>query len=213
MRAAVPLILGGASAPGPWPGLAGALEGRGLPPVAADPDPAGGPPHAAGFVAAASLAAASGLAAGAAGGAAAASAPDPGAGRPGPLIIAVGEAAPLAAAVGAAQRAARRPPAGYVIADGLMPQQGAPTRAELHRAQNPAAEEPGGPEAPRGYRTEPLPLVQDWPDAPCGYLYTDPGHAPCARLAGLRGWPTVDATAAHTPDDLAEALLELVARM
>ncbi|MDA2805753.1 hypothetical protein [Nocardiopsis suaedae] len=212
MRPGRPLLLSA------WPGLAEALEDHGLAPVSACPDPAAGPPYAASYVAAASLAAA-------------AQAPAA------PLIIAVGEAAPLAAAVGAAQRAARRPPSGYVIADGLMPQPGTPARADLRRAQNPALEpapgDGGAPsgdgappsgydtapssgydaELPPGYDTEPLPATQDWPDAPCGYLYTRAHHAPCARLASLRGWPVKDATGAATPADLAEALLSLVEEM
>ncbi|WP_017623066.1 hypothetical protein [Nocardiopsis chromatogenes] len=189
MRPGRPLLLSA------WPGLAEALEAHGLAPVSAAPDPAAGPPYAASFVAAASLAAA-------------AQAP------PAPLIVAVGEAAPLAAAVGAAQRAARRPPSGYVIADGLMPQPGTPSRADLRRAQNPdLGPDPGAAQAPPGYGSEPLPPVQDWPDAPCGYLYTDARHAPCARRAALRGWPVKDATGAAGPADLAEALLSLVEEM
>lgn len=185
MRPGRPLLLSA------WPGLAAALEDRGLSPVGADPDPAAGPPYAASYVATASLAAA-------------AQAPHA------PLIVAVGEAAPLAAAVGAAQRAARRPPSGYVIADGLMPQPGTPTRADLRRAQNPDL---APAQVPSGYDTEPLPVTQDWPDAPCGYLYTDSRHAPCARKAALRGWPVKDATGAAGSEDLAEALLSLVEEM
>ncbi|MDA2813215.1 hypothetical protein O4J56_21395 [Nocardiopsis sp. RSe5-2] len=190
MRPGRPLLLSA------WPGLAEALEERGLSPVGAAPDPAAGPPYAASYVAAASLAAA-------------AQAP------PAPLIIAVGEAAPLAAAVGAAQRAARRPPSGYVIADGLMPQPGTPSRADLRRAQNPdlASDHDEPAQAPSGYDTEPLPPTQDWPDAPCGYLYTDTRHAPCARKAALRGWPVKDASGTVTPADLAGALLSLIEEM
>ncbi|MFW5415164.1 hypothetical protein J0910_00630 [Nocardiopsis sp. CNT-189] len=195
-RAAAPVLLLGGAGEGER-ALAAGLE---APLVVEAPGP-GGPPYAARWVAAASLRIA-------------AAAPE------NPLLVAVGEAGPLAAAIGAAQRAAHRPPAGYVLVDALMPAPGGTTRDELRAAQNPQgaqgtedgdAEPLAGPQAPPGYRTEPLPQVSDWPDAPCGYLLTDPRHAPTARLAGMRGWPVADATAPGT--DPAAALADLIARL
>jgi len=186
-QAAAPVLLPGGPGDG---GVLRALAGGLGDPLVVDPPEGGGPPYAARYVAAASLRIA-------------AAAPEA------PLLVAVGEAGPLAAAIGAAQRAAHRPPAGYVLVDALMPAPGGTTRDELRAAQNP--ELPADPQAPPGYRTEPLPQVGDWPDAPCGYLLTDPRHAPTARLAGLRGWPVADATAPGA--DPAAALAGLIARL
>ncbi|MBB6174629.1 hypothetical protein HNR23_004689 [Nocardiopsis mwathae] len=133
------------------------------------------------------------------------------------LLVAEGAAGPLVPQVAAAQRAAHRPVAAYVLLDAWLPQPGSPTRAELVaaqlRADDPAADP--GPRRPPGFSTEPLPLVQDWPDAPCGYLLTDEHYASCARLAALRDWPVVTATDAGDTDRaaLADALLDLVRRL
>lgn len=37
--------------------------------------------------------------------------------------------------------------------------------------------------------TEPLPVPEDWPDAPCAYLKLSDAYAAAARTAELRGWP------------------------
>ena len=51
---------------------------------------------------------------------------------------------------------------------------------------------------PRGadYFTEVLPVVADWPDAPCGFLRLSPTYDGPARQAAQRGWPVVNG-----PDD------------
>ena len=63
---------------------------------------------------------------------------------------------------------------------------------------------------PRGldFFTEPLPVPEDWPDAPCGYLQLSDAGATAPRAAAeLRGW-TVGRVDAHhfwamtDPDDL-----------
>nr|WP_246335289.1 hypothetical protein [Spinactinospora alkalitolerans] len=131
------------------------------------------------------------------------------------LLVAAGAAGPLLPQIGAAQRAAHRALSGYVLLDAPLPQPGTPTRAEIAAAQ--LRDAPGEPDArsrPPEFFTEPLPMPQDWPDAPCGYLLTDARHADCAHLAALRGWPVADLTTGRTgaggPADVAAALLGLV---
>lgn len=73
---------------------------------------------------------------------------------------------------------------------------------------------------PRGldYFTEELPLAEDWPDAPAGYLRLSSGYDQPARTARLRGWPVVERDLGHFgsmthPRQTAEALGELLAAM
>ncbi|WP_116244590.1 hypothetical protein [Nocardiopsis sp. FIRDI 009] len=184
--------------PSRLPGLAEELADRGVIPIRPEAGGDEDPPHAARYVARASMeinrlvAAASPVA-----------------------LVGEGDAGPLVGAVGAAQRAAHRPVFGYVLVDALLPQPGSPTRAELERAQSPAgAEGEGGgdrrrSDEPPAYRSERLPMVADWPDAPCGYLLTDPARAHVARLARMRGW-SVRETA---PEGAAEALGELLTEL
>lgn len=40
-----------------------------------------------------------------------------------------------------------------------------------------------------GFFTEVIPMPDDWPDAPCGFLQTSSAYAGAARSAGQRGWP------------------------
>ncbi|GAA1979934.1 hypothetical protein GCM10009799_01320 [Nocardiopsis rhodophaea] len=130
------------------------------------------------------------------------------------LLVAEGAAGPLVPQIGAAQRAAHRHVAGYVLLDAWLPQPGTPTRAELVAAQTRAADTPVTPEPrrPPGFSTEPLPLVQDWPDAPCGYLLTDERYAACARLASLRDWPVAEARGGSV-EEQADTLLDLARRL
>ncbi|MFD3687112.1 hypothetical protein ACFWTE_20110 [Nocardiopsis sp. NPDC058631] len=123
-------------------------------------------------------------------------------------LVAEGEAGPLLGAVGAAQRAAHRPVFGYVLVDAFLPQPGSATRADIVRSQSPDGAASGAPPPgePPAYRSEQLPMVADWPDAPCGYLLTDPALAHVARLAGMRGWTVREAS----PEDASEALADLL---
>lgn len=133
-------------------------------------------------------------------------------------IVARGAAGPLAPQVAAAQRAAGRHVTSYVLLDALLPQQGTPTLAELAHTQADTAEvledasrTVGHPDA---LRDEQLPIVHDWPDAPCGYLLTDTRYAHCARLARLRGWPVTELSD-DPPDDagLARAVISMRAEL
>ena len=51
---------------------------------------------------------------------------------------------------------------------------------------------------PRGgdFFTDLVPVVADWPDAPCGLLRLSPAYDGALRLARLRGWPVLEG-----PDD------------
>ena len=77
---------------------------------------------------------------------------------------------------------------------------------------------------PRGndFFTERLPVVPDWPEAPCGYLRLSPAYDVPARLARLRGWPVLvgpdDRPGGHfamlvDPESVAEDLDTLLAQM
>lgn len=121
------------------------------------------------------------------------------------VLVAEGDSGPLLGAVGAAQRSAHRPVLGYVLVDAPLPQPGSPTRADIAKNQQLTGLPPREGE-PSAYRTERLPTVPDWPDAPCGYLLTDPAYAHPAHLAGMRGWVVRDATG-----DRSKAAAELAA--
>lgn len=178
-----------------WEGVAAELRRRGGRSLRAEITDDDQPPYAARYVARASLEIAD-------------AAPEP------PLVlVADGAAGPLVPHVGAAQRAAHRHVSGYLLVDALLPQPGTPTREELLAAQCPGSDEQAGAERsrPREFFTDPLPMVQDWPDAPCGYLATVPSSASCARLARLRGWSVTDGTGGSDPAALARELEELAA--
>lgn len=63
--------------------------------------------------------------------------------------------------------------------------------------------------------TEPLPVPEDWPDAPCSYLQLSDAGATAARTAEQRGWPVQRIEAhhfwplTHSPD-FASALMALI---
>lgn len=193
------------------PGLAGSLPDHGFTPVFPQVEDDGQPPYAARYIARASLEINRLAEAGT-----------------WTALVAEGDAGPLLGAVASAQRAAHRPVFGYVLVDAWLPQPGSPTRADIVRQQSPEGQEPAGNAVssgtgsartgpadadsadgePAGYRTERLPTVPDWPDAPCGYLLTDPARAHAARLAQMRGWTVRDVTAEEA--GAAEALAELL---
>jgi hypothetical protein len=154
---------------------------------------------------------------------------------PEPPLVLVGHSAggPLLPAVGAAQRAAHRQVGGYVFYDAQLPGPGETTWLEMLRNTVPGFEAlldeggrfpnyppPRGLEGalrPRGkdYFTEPLPMPQDWPDAPCGVLRTSAMYEEQARQASLRGWPVAEHERGHfaafeDPEGTAAALHRLI---
>lgn len=189
--AAVVLLHSPLRTAGEWGDLPGLLTDRGLQVIAPEIEPAGRPPHAGHYIAEAALQIAR--------------ARPPG----GVLLVAAGAAGPLLPQVAAAQRAAHRPVGGYVLRDALHPQGGAATWAELAEAQIGAdpAEIADGGAIPPGFRSEAVPLAQDWPDAPCRYVHEDDRYAHCAELARMRGWAVLGpgSGGAHA---LSAALLE-----
>lgn len=73
---------------------------------------------------------------------------------------------------------------------------------------------------PRGldFFTEPLPIPEDWPDAPCGYLRLSAPYDGAASAAGLRGWTVHHLEAHHFwalthPVELAKELVALLAEL
>ena len=67
---------------------------------------------------------------------------------------------------------------------------------------------------PRGldFFEEPLPVIANWPDAPCSYILTSAGYAATAEAARLAGWPVRVFAAGHfhmlvDPDAVARAIL------
>ena len=208
-----------------WGGLPAALRAAGYPVVVPDVRDDDRPPYAQRYVARAALEIAGAPAVREA---------------PGTPVTLVGHsgAGALLPAVGFAQRAAHRPVAGYVFADAGLPPAGSLTRMALFSGDLadrldrlfagggtfPDRPPPPGLEGtlrPRGrdFFTEPLPLPQDWPDAPCGYLQWCAAYAGDARQAESRGWPVRTASgddhfAAHTdPAGTASALTDLLAAM
>lgn len=209
-----------------WGGLPAALRATGRPVVVPDVRDDDRPPYAQRYVARAALEIAA--------------APEvrEATGTPVTLVAHSG-AGPLLPAIGSAQRAAHRPVAGYVFADAGLPPAGALTRMALFSRDVadhldrlfaaggafPDWPPPAGLEGtlrPRGrdFFTEPLPLPQDWPDAPCGYLQWSAAYADAVRQARSRGWPVVTATAAddhfaaHTdPEGTAATLTDLLSAM
>lgn len=182
-------------APARLPGLAGSLPGYGFTPVRPEVADDDQQPYAARYVARASIEINRLVAS---------DAPT--------ALVAEGDAGPLLGAIAAAQRAAHRPVFAYVLVDAWLPQPGSPTRKDIVSRQSPKGVDPGMAEAagePSGYRTERLPTAPDWPDAPCGYLLTDPGLRHAARLAGLRGWNVREAASEDASQALAELLVDL----
>ena len=61
---------------------------------------------------------------------------------------------------------------------------------------------------------EPMPLVADWPDAPCSYIQLSPGYSSAAEAARHVGWPVKVFEAGHfhmlvDPAGVTEALLAI----
>lgn len=71
---------------------------------------------------------------------------------------------------------------------------------------------------PLPYRTEPIPVAADWPDAPCGYLQFTAGYDHAGMQARAAGWAYASLPAGHfhmlvDPIGVADALVALVTRM
>lgn len=186
------------------PGLAHALPGHGFPTVLPQVPDDDQPPFAARYVARASLETHRLVGE--------QEARDGGSRTP-VALVAEGDAGPLLSAVGAAQRAAHRPVHAYVFVDAWLPQPGSPTREDIVHRQSPeGADAPTEDDGtPSGYWTERLQTIPDWPDAPCGYLLTDPTREHVANLARMRGWVVREATGAS--DTAEKALAELLAAL
>ncbi len=63
--------------------------------------------------------------------------------------------------------------------------------------------------------TEPLPVPEDWPDAPCSFLQLSEQYLTAARTAELRGWSVHHHVAHHfwamtNPQDFADQVIALV---
>jgi hypothetical protein len=110
------------------------------------------------------------------------------------VLVGHGAAGPLLPSIAVAQRAAHRPVGAYVFIDARLPQ---------------ARRAPQGPDHGHGHgdRSVPeVPVPEDWPEAPCGYLRLSTAYDLQARQAELRGWPV----AGPDPAELAQALHKLI---
>lgn len=73
---------------------------------------------------------------------------------------------------------------------------------------------------PRGldFFEEPLPIPEDWPDAPCGFLQLSPTYDVAAATAGRRGWLVHHAELHHFaalthPQQVADLLNHLISQL
>jgi hypothetical protein len=144
------------------------------------------------------------------------------------VLVGHGTAGPLLPALARTQRAAGRSVAGYVFVDATLPRPGRTSHLDLAGAADPDGAAvahdvlhqaggtwPADAEHPRDHAfwTEPLPVVADWPDAPCAYVRTGASAPGCgdpgfwARSARARGWTAVEG------DDLAALVLAAVAEL
>lgn len=141
--------------------------------------------------------------------------------RPPVVLVGHGGAGPLLPAIGAAQRAAHRLVGGYVFLDADLPGPARSSRRD-RAATAPDSERPPAAVALRRrndeFFAEELPMPQDWPDAPCGYLRTSVTCAGQAGQAELRGWTVFEHLVGHfaaveDPDGTAAALAALIAAL
>lgn len=150
------------------------------------------------------------------------------------VLVGHGGAGPLLPPVGAAQRAAHRLVGGYVFVDAELPPPAGSSRLDQAGAFGPEFAEAlknGGrfpdEDPPTGvlprprdeeFFAEALPMPQDWPDAPCGYLRTSEAYERQAAQARLRGWTVAETAGGHfaavtDPEATARALTELIAAL
>ncbi|GAA4618645.1 hypothetical protein GCM10023195_83940 [Actinoallomurus liliacearum] len=154
--------------------------------------------------------------------------------RPPVVLVGHGGAGPLLPPVGAAQRAAHRLVGAYVFVDAELPPPAGSSRLDQAGAFGPEFAEAlkdGGrfpDEEPQAgvtarrrddeFFAEPLPMPQDWPDAPCGYLRTSDAYERQAAQARMRGWTVAANPGGHfaavtDPRATARALTELIASL
>jgi hypothetical protein len=110
------------------------------------------------------------------------------------VLIGHGAVGPLLPSIAAAQRAAHRLVGAYVFIDAQLPM--------VWRA--PQNTDHGHRHGDQGVQEVPVP--EDWPEAPCGYLNLSSAYDQEARQARLRGWPVTSPERA----DLAQALHQLI---
>ncbi|MGI8330002.1 hypothetical protein ACRYCC_08545 [Actinomadura scrupuli] len=114
------------------------------------------------------------------------------------VLVGHGAVGPLLPSIAVAQRAAHRPVGGYVFLDARLPQ-----ARRAPQIADPAQGHGHG----HGGRTAPeVPVPEDWPEAPCGYLQLSTAYDQEARQAGLRGWPVATAE----QPDVAQAMHKLI---
>lgn len=132
------------------------------------------------------------------------------------VLVAHGGAGPLLPPIGAAQRAAHRLVGAYVFLDAVLP--GPPGTRPLEEKPSLTDDAPPGvtvrDRGPEFYAEE-LPMPQDWPDAPCGYLRTSDRRTADARQARMRGWTVAEHLSGHfaaacDPAGTATALTALI---
>ena len=135
--------------------------------------------------------------------------------RPPVVLVAHGDAGPLLPPVGAAQRAAHRLVGAYVFLDATLPGPAGTRRRPYPYTDGKPHQNVTMRERGEDFFTEELPMAQDWPDAPCGYLRTSGAYEDQARQARLRGWTVAEHPAGHfaavdDPAGTAAALTALI---
>jgi hypothetical protein len=116
------------------------------------------------------------------------------------VLVGHGAVGPLLPSIAVAQRAAHRPVGGYVFLDARLP---------LARRAPQITDSGQGHGHGHGHGDQAVvevPVPEDWPEAPCGYLQLSTAYDQEARQAGLRGWPVAAADQA----EVAQALHKLI---
>ena len=128
------------------------------------------------------------------------------------VLVAHSAAGPLLPGLGRALRDVGYRVGGYLFVDARLPGVGQLSRLQLLEREDAAGaaarrelldaggsfpdwQLPGVETRPRdrAFFDEPLPMGEDWPDAPCAYLRTSAAYAAAARQARARGWPLIEA--------------------
>jgi hypothetical protein len=132
------------------------------------------------------------------------------------VLVGHGAAGPLLPQIGAAQRAAHRLVGAYVFLDATLPGPYGTTQREEKDVTAPTSVTLRN--RPPEFFAEELPVPQDWPDAPCGYLLVSLRHATEARTATMRGWQVGEHPSGHfatvtDPEGTAGALTALISAL